>query len=75
MNMDDFLGTETAKLCLPFFDKIADILSAARNRAYDAINFAMVQAYWEINRSIVEEQGGEERAQYGSSSSLNFPPA
>lgn len=48
-----------------FYNKIADILSAARNRAYVAVNFAMVQAYWEIGRSIVEEQGGEERAQYG----------
>ncbi|MFR7732949.1 MAG: DUF1016 N-terminal domain-containing protein [Collinsella sp.] len=25
----------------------------------------MVEAYWEIGKSIVDEQGGEERAAYG----------
>lgn len=25
----------------------------------------MVEAYWEIGKSIVEQQGGEERAAYG----------
>lgn len=48
-----------------FYDKIADILETARHRAYAAVNFSMVCAYWEIGRSIVEEQGGEERARYG----------
>ena len=48
-----------------FYGQIASILSAARNKAYAAVNFAMVEAYWEIGRSIVEEQGGEERAAYG----------
>lgn len=48
-----------------FYEQISSILSAARNKAYAAVNFAMVEAYWEIGRSIVEEQGGEERAKYG----------
>ena len=26
----------------------------------------MVEAYWQIGRSIIEEQGGEERAEYGT---------
>lgn len=26
----------------------------------------MVRAYWEIEKSIVEKQGGEQRAEYGS---------
>ena len=28
--------------------------------------FAMVKAYWEIGKSIVEKQGGEQRAEYGT---------
>lgn len=50
-----------------FYDKIKEILESARNRSYRAVNFEMVQAYWEIGRTIVEEeQDGEERADYGS---------
>ncbi len=42
------------------------ILSEARTRAYRAINMAMVAAYWEIGRVIVEEeQQGQDRAEYG----------
>ena len=48
-----------------FYRQIASILDAARERAYAAVNFAMVEAYWEIGHSIVEEQGGKERAEYG----------
>ena len=48
-----------------FYQEVSSILSAARNKAYAAVNFAMVEAYWEIGRSIVEQQGGEDRAEYG----------
>lgn len=48
-----------------FYSKVALILNGARNKAYAAVNFAMVEAYWEIGKSIVEQQGGEERAEYG----------
>ena len=48
-----------------FYRQIASILDAARERAYAAVNFARVEAYWEIGHSIVEEQGGKERAEYG----------
>ena len=54
------------------YDRIAGVLDAARNRAYTAVNFAMVQTYWEIGRSIVEEQGGEERAEYGNALIINL---
>jgi predicted nuclease of restriction endonuclease-like (RecB) superfamily len=33
---------------------------------YAAVNFAMVEAYWHVGRLIVERQGGEERAEYGT---------
>ena len=48
-----------------FYKQVFSILNAARDKAYTAVNFAMVEAYWEIGKSIVDEQGGEERAKYG----------
>ena len=49
-----------------FFDDIRKILAEARKKTYTAINSAMVEAYWEIGRRIVEEeQKGNERADYG----------
>jgi predicted nuclease of restriction endonuclease-like (RecB) superfamily len=48
------------------YAQIKAILTEARNRAYRAINTAMVAAYWEIGRVIVEqEQQGQQRAEYG----------
>lgn len=49
-----------------FYNQIKEILETARNNVYTAANSAMVQAYWNIGRSIVEKQGNEERAEYGS---------
>lgn len=48
-----------------FYKQVSSILNAARDKAYTAVNFAMVEAYWDIGKSIVDEQGGEERAKYG----------
>jgi len=45
---------------------IRNILSIARQRAYCAVNFAMVESYWLIGQTIVEhKQHGEARADYG----------
>ncbi len=47
---------------------IKQIIEQARNYAYKAINFSMIIAYWEIGRTIVEEeQNGKNRAEYGKS--------
>jgi predicted nuclease of restriction endonuclease-like (RecB) superfamily len=54
-----------AKMPAEFYSHISQILKQARGRAYSAVNYSMVLAYWEIGHSIVEEQGGEERAAYG----------
>jgi predicted nuclease of restriction endonuclease-like (RecB) superfamily len=49
-----------------YIAEIKQILSAARQKAYSAVNFAMVEAYWLIGKRIVEEeQHGKERAEYG----------
>lgn len=48
------------------YHQIKLILNEARHHAYRAVNFAMVQAYWQIGKIIVEEeQWGKERAGYG----------
>lgn len=50
-----------------FYESIADVLRTARSNAYRAVNFVMVEAYWNVGRMIVEEeQQGKERAEYGS---------
>lgn len=49
-----------------FYSEIQSILKEARNKAYSAVNFAMVEAYWLIGKRIFEEeQNGKERAEYG----------
>ena len=49
-----------------YISEIKKILKNARQKAYTAVNSAMVEAYWEIGRRIVEEeQRGKERAEYG----------
>jgi predicted nuclease of restriction endonuclease-like (RecB) superfamily len=46
---------------------VRDILRQARRQAYASANFIMVEAYWRIGQRIVEEeQGGKERAEYGT---------
>ena len=49
-----------------YINEIKKILKNARQKAYTAVNSAMVEAYWKIGRRIVEEeQSGRERAEYG----------
>ena len=45
---------------------ICHVLSTARGKAYSAVNFAMVQSYWQIGKLITDEElGGKQRADYG----------
>ncbi|WP_160680908.1 PDDEXK nuclease domain-containing protein [Clostridium sp. C8-1-8] len=48
-----------------FYENIKSTLLEARAKAYSAVNFYMVKAYWEIGRIIYEELEGNERAEYG----------
>ena len=49
-----------------FFTDVRCILADARRAAYTAVNSAMVAAYWQIGRRIVEEeQGGSAKSTYG----------
>ena len=49
-----------------FYEGIKNILTTARNKVYQTANFAMVEAYWNIGKSIIAEQGGNEKSEYGS---------
>ena len=49
-----------------FYNEIKEILISARNKVYQTANFAMVEAYWNIGKSIIKEQGGNEKANYGT---------
>lgn len=49
-----------------YIAEIKQILVKARQKAYSAVNTAMVEAYWLVGKRIVdEEQNGEDRAAYG----------
>jgi predicted nuclease of restriction endonuclease-like (RecB) superfamily len=55
-----------ASLRPEFYQSIAEILQNARRNTYHAINFTMVEAYWNVGRMIVEEeQKGKATASYG----------
>jgi predicted nuclease of restriction endonuclease-like (RecB) superfamily len=49
------------------YARILLVLTKARSQAWQAVNWAMVAAYWEVGRIIVEEeQRGGTRAEYGA---------
>lgn len=57
---------KTTKSMESTYQTIREVLEQARSQAYRAVNFAMVQAYWNIGRIIVEEeQKGKAKAGYG----------
>lgn len=49
-----------------FIEDIKEILNKARQKAYSATAYAMIEGYWLMGKRIVEEeQGGKGRADYG----------
>jgi predicted nuclease of restriction endonuclease-like (RecB) superfamily len=57
----------TSNLRARFYKEVAAVLRSARARAFRAVNFAMVEAYWNVGRLIVEEeQRGKSRAEYAA---------
>ena len=50
-----------------FYSEIKTLIEQSRSKIYQAVNFAMVQTYWQIGKRIFEEeQNGKERADYGT---------
>ncbi len=51
-----------------FYNEIKTLIEQSRSHTYQAVNFTMVQTYWQIGKRIVEEeQAGNSRAGYGES--------
>ena len=51
---------------LDFYNKVAKLLKNARNKVLQTVNTTMVYTYFEIGKTIVEEeQKGKARAEYG----------
>ena len=49
-----------------FINDIKKIVEQGRNAAYGALNTIMIETYWNIGRRIVvQEQNGNECAEYG----------
>jgi predicted nuclease of restriction endonuclease-like (RecB) superfamily len=68
------IGKEMPNVIRPgFFDAVANIIRAAHKKAVRTINKAMVEAYWNVGRMIVEEeQKGRDRAEYGQALLANL---
>ncbi len=54
---------QTAQGFHQVYDRIKSILTEARSAAHRAINTAMVMAYWEIGRTIVNQEQQGQQAQ------------
>ncbi len=50
------------------FLTVKEIIIESRSRAYRMVNAVLIETYWQIGRTIVEDnQDGKERADYGKS--------
>ena len=59
-------GDKAPTAAAALVQEIREIVRSARAKAFQAVNFAMVEAYWLIGKRIVqEEQKGRVRAEYG----------
>ena len=57
------MDKELTKIHGNTYGKVRETVLTAKNKVYAAVNFAMVEAYWEIGKEIAEAIG--ERAEYG----------
>lgn len=49
----------------PIFEEIRNLVNNSRNKVYTAVNTEMLNLYWNIGKTIMEIQQGNERATYG----------
>src|SRR3989339_258764 len=62
-----FMNKHIEKLRSDFIGQIKDIIAQAQNNAVRAIDYQRVLMYWNIGKTIIEEeQQGKERAEYGT---------
>lgn len=58
-------GEISVEVVEDFVSRVKSIISQAKDRAGRAVNFSMVEAYWQVGKEVIERQGGAERAKYG----------
>lgn len=46
------------------YNDIKLLVEKSRNRVYKTVNTEMINLYWNIGKTIVEMQGGNEKARY-----------
>ena len=64
-NLPDTPGKLNDLIDKNLYQSIKSVLDTARAKAYVAVNFAMVEAYWNIGYLITETIGEDGRSQYG----------
>jgi hypothetical protein len=57
---------ETAPNQNEIYQNIREIILTARHGIKKAVEFSMVQTYWQIGKQIMEAQGDANRAEYGA---------
>lgn len=67
--MPDKMEEQTVRV----YQRIREILTEARERAWQAVNTEMVACYWHIGRLLVEEEQSGEALATGSTSSKLYP--
>ena len=74
MKSTDRPAKKTINLNDSFINEVKQIVAQARRQAYTAINSAMVKAYWEMGKRIVEEeQQGQARRLWETTSEIAIP--
>jgi predicted nuclease of restriction endonuclease-like (RecB) superfamily len=58
-------GLQETDQLLETYGSVRSTILAARSSVCRAVNSAMVFAYWDVGRQVVEASGGKERAEYG----------
>lgn len=56
-----------------FYNHIKEILTAARNKVYASANYAMVEAYWNIGKSMLNSKAEKHEQNMARNSCRSFP--
>jgi predicted nuclease of restriction endonuclease-like (RecB) superfamily len=61
----ELVSDNNPQVDIHLYDNVKEVLELARSKAYAAVNFAMVEAYWNIGRLIADTIGEDARNEYG----------
>ena len=65
MNQDKMYLIDSNSEVNEIFDSIKELVINSRNKVYQTVNTEMLKLYWNIGKTIMEIQQGDERASYG----------